>query len=69
MSIIDGRTQLPIGLGMKLALDLKAMANFANLPDEKKKELISYIESSTTGDEAKNRVEEVVSNLRENSFF
>ncbi|HPU63817.1 MAG TPA: hypothetical protein PK304_06650 [Mobilitalea sp.] len=68
MTLIDGRTQLPIGLGMKLALDVQAMTNFAKLPDEKKRELISYIESSTTGEEAKNRVSEVVSNLHKGTF-
>ncbi|CRZ34994.1 bacteriocin resistance YdeI/OmpD-like protein [Herbinix hemicellulosilytica] len=68
MTLIDGRTQLPVGLGMKLALDVKAMTNFANLPDEKKRELINYIESSTTGEEAKNRVSEVVSNLHKGAF-
>lgn len=68
MTLIDGKSQLPIGLGMRLALDMKAMTNFANLPDEKKKELINYIESSTTGDEAKNRVSEVISSLHDGSF-
>lgn len=69
MTLIDGKSQLPVGLGMRLALDMKAMTNFSNLPDEKKKELISYIESSSTGEEAKSRVTEVVSSLRNNSFY
>ncbi|NLJ95927.1 MAG: hypothetical protein GX321_02135 [Clostridiales bacterium] len=68
MSLIDGKSEVPVGLGMKLALDMKAMTNFASLPDAKKKELVSYIKGSTTGDEAKNRVSEVVSNLHNNSF-
>ena len=68
MTLIDGKSQLPIGLGMRLALDMKAMTNFATLPDEKKRELISYIESSATGEEAKTRVTEVVSNLHKGSF-
>ena len=69
MSLIDGNSQLPVGLGMRLALDMKAMTNFSNLPDSKKQELISYIEGSTTGDEAKNRVTEVVSSLHNGGSF
>lgn len=69
MSLIDGNSQLPVGLGMRLALDMKAMTNFSNLPDSKKQELISYIESSTTGEEAKNRVTEVVSSLHNGGSF
>ncbi|NLL72108.1 MAG: hypothetical protein GX237_01085 [Clostridiales bacterium] len=68
MSLIDGRSEVPVGLGMRLALDMKAMNNFANLSDVKKRELISYIEGSTTGNDAKNRVTEVVSGLHNNSF-
>jgi hypothetical protein len=69
MSLIDGNSQLPVGLGMRLALDMKAMTNFSNLPEEKKQELISYIEGSTTGDEAKNRVAEVVNSLHNGGSF
>jgi len=68
MTLIDGKSQIPVGLGMRLALDMKAMTNFANLPDEKKRGLINYIESSATGDEAKVRVSEVVSSLHDGSF-
>lgn len=68
MSLIDGNSEIPVGLGMRLALDMKAMTNFANLSDEKKRELVSYIKGSTTGDDAENRVSEVVSNLHKNSF-
>lgn len=68
MTLIDGRSELPVGLGMRLALDMKAMTNFSNLPEEKKRELINYIEGSTTGEEAKSRVTEVVSSLRNSSF-
>lgn len=69
MSLIDGRSQLPVGLGMRLALDMKAMTNFSNLPDTKKQEVISYIKGSTSGDDAKNRVTEVVSNLHNGGSF
>ena len=35
MTLIDGKSDMPIGLGMRLALDMKAMNNFANLSDQK----------------------------------
>lgn len=69
MSLIDNEHQLPVGLGMRLALDMDAMTNFVNLPESRKKQLVDYIESSTTGDEAKNRVTEVVSNLHKGDSF
>ncbi len=69
MSLIDNEHQLPQGLGMRLALDMKAMTNFVNLPEDQKRQVVSYIEGSTTGDEAKNRVSEVVSNLHSGNSF
>ncbi|MDF2942398.1 MAG: hypothetical protein K0S01_1256 [Herbinix sp.] len=69
MSLIDNEHQLPVGLGMRLALDMDAMTNFVNLPDNSKKQLVDYIEGSTSGDEAKQRVTEVVSNLHKGDSF
>ncbi len=69
MSLIDNEHQLPVGLGMRLALDMDAMKSFVNLSDQSKKELVDYIEGSTTGDEAKNRVTEVVRNLHDGGSF
>lgn len=69
MSLIDNEHQLPVGLGMRLALDMDAMKNFVNLSDQGKKQLVDYIEGSTTGDEAKNRVTEVVRNLHSGETF
>jgi len=66
---ISNRNSLPVGLGMSLALDVDAMSNFVNLSEEKRGELVNYIENSTTGDEAKNRVREVVSNLHTGDSF
>jgi len=54
---------------MKLALDMSAMTNFVRLSDDKKKQLVGYIEGSTTGDEARNRVNEVVSNLHKGDTY
>ena len=69
MSLIDNEHQLPEGLGFRLALDMKAMTNFVNLPDSSKKEMVDYIKGSGTGDEARNRVTEVVRNLHNGESF
>ena len=69
MSLIDNEHQLPVGLGMRLALDMEAMTNFVQMSEQNKKQMVDYIESSTTGDEAKNRVTEVVRNLHNNDTF
>jgi hypothetical protein len=69
MSLIDNQHQLPEGLGFRLALDMDAMKNFVNLSDQSKEQLVDYIKASTTGDEAKNRVTEVVRNLHSGGSF
>ncbi|NLP35792.1 MAG: hypothetical protein GX359_11500 [Clostridiales bacterium] len=69
MSLIDNEHQLPVGLGMRLALDMEAMTNFSKLPDGRKKELVNYIQGSTSGQDAKNRVTEVVSSLHNGGSF
>lgn len=69
MSLIDNEHQLPEGLGFRLALDMKAMSNFVNLPENSKNQMVDYIKSSSTGDEARNRVTEVVSNLHNGGSF
>ena len=69
MSLIDNEHQLPVGLGMKLALDMDAMTNFVNLSDNSKKQLVDYIESSSTGEEARNRVNEAISNLHKGDSY
>ncbi|MDF2539466.1 MAG: hypothetical protein K0S76_2487 [Herbinix sp.] len=69
MSLIDKEHPLPVGLGMRLALDMEAMTNFVNLSEDNKQQLVNYIEGSTSGDEAKSRVTEVVSNLHKGNSF
>ena len=68
MSFTDNG-ELPVGFGMSLALDMKAMANFSALTDGKKEELVNYIKNSTTGYEAKEKITEVVNRLHNDSFF
>lgn len=69
MSLVDNEHQLPEGLGFRLALDMQAMTNFVNMPEEKKKQMVDYIQGSASGDEARNRVTEVVSNLHDGGSF
>ncbi|HKL78803.1 MAG TPA: hypothetical protein VJ888_00045 [Mobilitalea sp.] len=69
MSIVNIENSLPEGLGFRLAMDMRAMTNFVNLSEDKKQELINYIQGSTTGTEAKNRVTEVVSSLHSSNSF
>ena len=69
MSLIDNEHQLPEGLGFRLALDMQAMTNFVNLSDSSRKEMVDYIKGSSTGDEARNRVTEVVRNLHNGGSF
>ncbi len=69
MSIVNMDQSMPEGLGFRLAMDMKAMTNFVNLPETKKQELINYIKGSGSGDEARNRVTEVVSSLRGGDSF
>lgn len=69
MSLVGGQSELPEGLGFRLALDMQAMTNFVNLPQDKKDQLVNYIKSSSSGDDARNRVTEVVSNLHNGGSF
>lgn len=69
MSLVDNEHQLPEGLGFKLALDTKAMTNFVNTPEDNKKKMVEYIKGSSTGDEARNRVAEVVNSLHNGDSF
>lgn len=54
---------MPIGLMMSLASHQSAMRNFGNLDDEQQKSVIRYVEGSSTGAEAKQRIQSAVENL------
>lgn len=61
---------MPIGLMMSLSQHQNAMKNFALLGDEEQKSVIRYVKDSVTGEEAKNRIQNAVSNLEQgNSGF
>jgi len=64
MDLMNENLQLPEGLGFRLALDMRAMTNFANLPRDKRERLVNYIQSSTSGEDAERRVSEVVNSLQ-----
>ncbi len=64
MSLTGIEKELPEGLLMRMGMDMNAMTNFVNMPDANKRQLINYIQSSTTGDEARNRVDEVINYLK-----
>ena len=55
--------QMPIGLMMSLAQHQQAMRNFSLLDDSRQKALIAYVESSVTGEDAKDRIRSAVENL------
>lgn len=56
---------LPIGFSLKLSQDLEAMQYFSNLSERNKEQVVSYVQGGTTGEEAKNRVEEAVRQLHD----
>ncbi|OCN02152.1 hypothetical protein A7X67_12090 [Clostridium sp. W14A] len=56
-------TDMPIGLMMSLAQHQNAMKTFGRLDDEHQKSVIRYVEDSTTGEEAKSRIQNAVQNL------
>jgi len=55
---------LPLGLGMHLAQEPKALQAYGNLSNSEKESVINYIQSSTSGDDAKNRIMESISRLK-----
>lgn len=56
---------IPTGLGMSLSQSNEAMSYYGSLSNEKKTNIIQYIQSSTTGAEAKDRIHQTVQMLKE----
>ena len=54
---------LPLGLGMQLAQDPKAMDTFGRMSRAQKSELIAFVQGATTGDEAKQRMTDALARL------
>ncbi|MDP4121184.1 MAG: hypothetical protein Q8876_09080 [Bacillota bacterium] len=55
---------IPLGLGMKLSQDSKALNHFSALTQNEREGIITYVQGSTTGDDAKARIGQVVEGLR-----
>ena len=62
---------LPLGFGMRMAQEPSALDTFGTLDGEQKTRVVDYIQSCSTGDEAKERIESAVCALRDCnvSFF
>jgi len=54
---------LPLGFGMRLAQEPRAMDTFGALDECGKNQVVSYIQAASNGEEAKNRIESAVSSL------
>jgi len=63
----DG-VDLPLGLGMKLAQEPRAMDAFGRLTTEQKSRLIEKIQSAHTGQEAQEKIDHAVSSLSNGGF-
>ncbi|MGI6403776.1 MAG: YdeI/OmpD-associated family protein [Oscillospiraceae bacterium] len=57
---------LPLGLGMELAQNPKAMNAFGTMTKSQKASMISHIQAATTGEDAKQRIREAVNQLSNN---
>ena len=55
--------EMPVGLGMRLAMNSAAMTAFGNLQEKEKSRMIQYIKSASTSDEAESHVLEVIAAL------
>jgi len=56
--------ELPLGFGMQLAQDEQALQAFGRLDSAQKDELIRYIKSAASGEDAKRRISEAVELLK-----
>jgi hypothetical protein len=57
---------MPVGLGMSLAQNNKAFSYFGSLSESDKAKVINYVKGSSTGEQAKSRVQDAVNMLSEN---
>lgn len=55
---------LPLGFGMSLAQEPKAMEAFGKMNKEQKAAIISQIQNCSTGEEARNNIAEAVNQLK-----
>lgn len=55
--------ELPVGLMMRIAQDARAMNGFFSMPHVEQQNMLDYIRSSSTGEEAKSRIESAIETL------
>ena len=55
---------MPLGLGMELMQHSGAMDRFSRLSDGEKAQIINYVQSSSSGDDAKARIARAVDGLK-----
>lgn len=58
---------LPLGFGMQLAQDPRAMEAFGRMPQEKKQQMLRQMKDAPTGEEAKARIEGAVEQLHQDN--
>ena len=60
-----GVPDIPLGLGMKLMQDPLAADTFGQMTNAQKTAMIQFIQGGATGDDAKNRIADAVSKLKD----
>ena len=56
---------LPLGFGMRLAQEPRAMDMFGTLSEGQKANVVGFIQASSTGEDAEMRIETAVASLRD----
>lgn len=59
---------IPIGFSMSLAQNPTALDTYSNLTEKEREKINKYISSSISGDEAKVKIENIISNLENNTL-
>lgn len=65
---MENSKELPIGFSFSLTMNENAMKFYSNLDKYSKEEVLDYIKSSSTGEEAKKRIKKAISDLEQNSL-
>lgn len=65
---MENSKELPIGFSFSLAMNENAMKFYSNLDKYSKEEVLDYIKSSSTCEEAKERIKKAISDLEQNSL-
>lgn len=59
---------MPVGFVFKMAMDSKALDYYSTLSNSTKERITNYIQNSSTGNESKQRIEDVINNLKNNNL-